>query len=167
MLNLQLTRRATAKAGYSKREYSAAEFIPYLHHYDNETIITKNGELIQFIKIEGFSFETADDEDVDMKKMVRNSLFKSLADGTFSLWFHTIRRRKSAYPAGTMTGSFARTINEHWKQKHHSKDSYVNELYISVIRKADTEGAAKFTHWLHLMNTVSYTHLTLPTIYSV
>jgi type IV secretion system protein VirB4 len=148
LLDLQLKRRATTKAGYSQREYPAADFIPYLHHYDNETIITKKGELIQTIKIDGFSFETADDEDVDMKKMVRNSMFKSMADGTFAMWIHTIRRRKSAYPGGDMNSKFAREINERWKQKQRSKDSYVNELYISIVRKADTEGAAKLLHWM-------------------
>ena len=145
-LDLKLKRRKTNQAGYSKKEYSVANFIPYLHHYDNETIITKNGELIQFIKVDGFSFETADDEDVDMKKMVRNSMFKSMADGTFSTWFHIIRRRKSIYPAGDMPNGFAKVVNEKWKQKHFSKDSYVNELYISIIRKADTEGVAKIMH---------------------
>lgn len=145
--DMKFRRRSTKNASYSRREYQAAEFIPYQHHYDNETIITKKGELIQFIKVDGFSFETADDEDVDMKKMVRNSLLKSMADGTFAMWMHIIRRRKSAFPGGTMPSSFARVVNEKWKQKHHTKEAYVNELYISVIRKADTEGAAKFAHW--------------------
>lgn len=148
LLDLQLHRRATSKAWFSRHEFPAADFIPYLHHFDNETIITKTGELMQFLRVDGYSFETADDEDVDMKKMVRNSLFKSLADGTFALWFHTIRRRKSAYPAGEPRGNFARMVNEKWRHKHHSKDSYVNELYITVIRKPDTAGAAKFNHWI-------------------
>jgi type IV secretion system protein VirB4 len=151
-LNIKLKRRAASKAWYSKREYSAANFIPYLHHYDNETIITKSGELIQFIKVEGFSFETADDEDVDMKKMVRNSLLKSLADGTFAIWFHIIRRRRSAFPGGDMPRGFASAVNDKWKHKHHSKDSYVNELYISIIRKGDTEGAAKVSYFLQKLD---------------
>lgn len=147
LLDLKLSRRSTQNAKYAKREYSAAEFIPYEHHYDNETIITKKGELIQFIKIDGFSFETADDEDVDMKKMVRNSLFKSMADGSLAVWMHIIRRRKSVFPGGKMSSNFARVVNEKWKQKHHTKEAFVNELYLSIIRKADTEGAAVFAHW--------------------
>ncbi len=147
-LNLQLSRRKVGKASYSGREVAAAEFIPYHHHYDSETIVTKNKEIFQIIRVDGFSFETADDEDVDMKKAVRNSLFKSMADGSIALWFHTIRRRKGGFPAGTMPPGFASFVNEKWYKKHHSKDSYVNELYISVIRKADTAGAAKFGHML-------------------
>lgn len=155
MFNLQLTRKKPEKQALTKREFSAAEFIPYHHHYDNETIITKTGELIQFIKVYGFSFETADDEDVDMKKMVRNSLFKSMADGAYALWFHTIRRRKSVFPGGEMKNAFARLVNEKWKDKLKAKEAYSNELFISVIRKPDTEGAAKILYYINKLQSIS------------
>lgn len=143
-----LQRRKTALADISKREVAASEFIPYDYHWDKETIVTNKKEFLQVVKIEGFSFETADDEDVDMKKMVRNSLFKSLADGTFAVWFHTIRRRQSAYPGGKQPPGFAAIVDKMWRSKHHHKDSYINELYITIVRKADTKGAAKVHHVL-------------------
>lgn len=138
-----LKRRQVSKALYAGREVSSASFIPYEHHWDKETIITKDRELLQVIKIEGFSFETADDDVVDMKKMVRNSLYKSMAEGTFALWFHMIRRRQSAYPAGAQPPGFAKYVDDQWRKKHHSRHSFVNELYITVVRKKDTRGAAK------------------------
>ncbi len=139
-------RRHTKKASYAKLEVAESTFIPYSYHWDKETILTKKKEFLQIIKVEGFSFETADDEDVDMKKMVRNSLLKSMADGNFALWFHTVRRRQSAYPGGKQPPGFASYVDKLWHEKHHSKDSYVNELYITVIRKPDTKGAAKVHH---------------------
>jgi type IV secretion system protein VirB4 len=141
--NLRLKRRQTAKARFSKREVSAEYFIPYKCQWDKETIVTKTNELMQIVKLEGFSFETADDIDVDMKKMVRNSFFKSLADGTFTMYFHVVRRRQGAYPDGKQPSGFASYVDAKWKAKHHSQDSYVNELYITVIRGEDTKGAAK------------------------
>ena len=144
----QLQRRKTQKAAYAKLEVSESIFIPYQHHWDKETILTKKKEFIQIIKLDGFSFETADDEDVDMRKMVRNSLFKSMADGTFALWFHTVRRRQSAYPGGKQPPGFSTYVDKQWKEKHHSQDSYCNELYITIVRKADTKGAAKVHHYL-------------------
>jgi type IV secretion system protein VirB4 len=143
MLLKPLKRRQVSKAAYAKREVSAAAFIPYQHHWDKETIITKERELLQVIKIDGFSFETADDDVVDMKKLVRNSLYKSMAEGTFALWFHTIRRRQSAYPEGVQPPGFAKQLDDTWRHKHHTKSSYVNELYVTVVRKKDTKGAAK------------------------
>ncbi len=147
-MKLRVTRRKTQKASYAKLEVSASTFIPYQSHWDKETILTKKKEFIQIIKLDGFSFETADDEDVDMKKMVRNSLLKSLADGTFAVWFHTMRTRQSAYPSGKQPPGFAAYVDKLWKEKHHSKDSYINELYITIVRKADTKGAAKVHHYL-------------------
>jgi len=143
MLLDPIARRKISKDGASKREVSTAALIPYEHHWDKETIITKNGELLQVVKLDGFAFETADDEIVDMKKMVRNSLYKSLAEGTFAIWFHMVRRRQSAYPGGTQPAGFAKYLDDKWRTKHHSRSSYVNDLYITVLRKQDTKGAAK------------------------
>jgi type IV secretion system protein VirB4 len=145
-MKFSLQRRKTQKASYSRLERPTSIFIPYEYHWDKETIITRKKEFLQIIKLDGFSFETADDEDVDMKKMVRNSLLKSMADGTFAVWFHTVRRRQSAYPGGKQPPGFAAYVDKLWKEKHHSKDSYINEIYITVVRKPDTKGAARVHH---------------------
>lgn len=145
---MQFSRRKVENYAYAKRELSIAEFIPYHYHYDKETIITKKNELLQTIRLDGWAFETADDIEVDMKKSVRNSLLKSLADGKFAVWFHTVRRRKSAYPKGFFEPGFARRMNEQWRRKHGNEEAYVNELYITVIRKADTAGWSKVNHIL-------------------
>jgi len=134
-MKLKILRRQTEKASRSTFEVSESEFLPYENHWDRATIFTKKKEFIQIIKVDGFSFETADDEDIDMKKMVRNSLFKSMADGSCSVWFHTIRLRQSTYPGGKQPPGFASLLDKQWHAKHHNKDSYVNELYISVVRR--------------------------------
>ncbi|MBY0355850.1 MAG: VirB4 family type IV secretion/conjugal transfer ATPase [Rickettsiales bacterium] len=143
---LKLKRREVSKAKQSRQELSVTEFIPYTHHWDKETIYTKHDEMMQVIKLDGFSFETADDEDVDMKKMVRNSLLKSMGEGNYAVWFHTIRRRQSAYPSGKQPSNYASVIDEKWKQKHHSKDSYINELYLTILRREDKEGLGIIEH---------------------
>jgi type IV secretion system protein VirB4 len=143
MLFAPLQPRATSKHLQIGREVDAAEFIPYHYHWDKETIITKNGELLQVIRIEGFSFETADDDVVDLKKMVRNSLLKSMAEGTMGLWFHTFRKRQMVYPEGGQPAGFARYVDEKWKAKHARKNTFRNDLYITVIRKPETQGAAQ------------------------
>ncbi|NBX03438.1 MAG: VirB4 family type IV secretion/conjugal transfer ATPase [Alphaproteobacteria bacterium] len=152
---LNFQKRRTKKASYSKLEVAASSFMPYEYHWDNETIVTKKKEFLQTIKLDGFSFETADDEDVDMKKMVRNSLLKSMADGTFAVWFHTIRRRQSAYPGGKQPPGFPSFVDKQWHEKHHSKDSYINEIYITVVRRADTKGAVKVHHYLKKASEIS------------
>ncbi len=152
---LKLKRREVSNAKQSAKEISQSVFIPYLHHWNGETIITKDDEMLQIVKIEGFSFETADDDEVDMKKMVRNSLLKSMADGTFAVWFHTVRRRQSAYPKGNLPAGFASWVDDMWKHKHHTHDSYVNELYITIVRRQDKEGAAKLGNVLESFSEIA------------
>src|SRR5579872_1104396 len=114
---MRVSSRKAAKATYARMEVSESDFIPYQHHWDKETILTRREEFLQIVKIEGFSFETADDEDVDMKKMVRNSLFKSMADGNYAVWFHLTRSRQSAYPGGKYPPGFAAEVDQLWREK--------------------------------------------------
>lgn len=144
---LGFRRRRTSRASYARIEVPASSFIPYKYHWDNETIMTKNNEFLQIIKLEGFSFETADDEDVDMKKMVRNSLLKSMADGSFSVHFHTVRRRASAFPGGKQPPGLAAYIDKKWREKHETKSSFMNELYMTVLRKPNKQGAVAIHHY--------------------
>lgn len=148
----QFHRRAVSNAEQCLNECRQEDFIPYLYHYDKETIYTKSGEMMQIIKVDGFSFETADDEDVDMKKMVRNSLLKSMAEGTFSVWFHMIRRRQSSYPGGKQPPGFAEYVDQMWRKKHHSRDTYINELYVTIVRKEDEEGVAQLGNLFKFIN---------------
>ena len=91
MMKLFVTR--TAKEAKSRKEKPTSHFIPYKCHWNHNTILTKKNELLQVIKVPGFSFETADDEDIDIKKEMRNRLFKGFATGQFAVYFHTIRRK--------------------------------------------------------------------------
>ena len=86
---MKLFKNRSARDKYAKDEYSASNFIPYSCHWNRRTILTKNEELLQVIKVGGFSFETADDEDLDIKKNLRNNLLKGLSTGGISLFFHT------------------------------------------------------------------------------
>ncbi len=143
---MQYSRRKTQNAYYADNEYPESEFIPYLCHWDSKTVMTKNNELIQVIKLNGFSFETADDEDLDMRKNVRNSLYRSIASGSYALSFHTVRRRKAASIGGEQPAGFASVVQEKWMAKHKDHESFVNEIYISIIRKHDTKGLAIIEH---------------------
>jgi len=146
--NLKLMKRASAPNLVAHTEYNMSNFIPYYCHWDSETIMTKKRELMQIIKIEGFPFETADDDDLDLKKQTRNAIMRSAGTGNFALWFHTIRKKRRAFPGGKMPKGFTRYVNDTWRDKHSDNETFVNELYITIIRKSDTKGFAKIEHWI-------------------
>ncbi len=134
------SRRHTRKTPYAKKEFSASHFIPYLGHWDSTSVITKDEELVSVIKLEGFSFETADDEDLELKKIVRNTLLKSIATGNLALWFHVVRKKRKIELQGEFESPFCQELDNIWKQKHSNKESFVNELYLSIVYKKDTRG---------------------------
>lgn len=148
---MKLFRTRAAKESKSRAEKHVSHFIPYKCHWDSNTILTKKNEMLQVIKIGGFSFETADDEDLDIRKNLRNSMLKTMASGNITLYFHTIRRRKEADtekfeydldPTVKVPNDFITYLSQEWKRKHSSKKSFFNELYISILYKPDTQGAA-------------------------
>jgi len=139
---LRLSTIKPVKEKVVKYEASAAHFIPYRCHYNSDTILTYNEELIRVIKIKGFAFETADDIDIDLKKAARNNLFKGMATGNLSLYFHTIRRKEKGFPDGRMPDAFSERVNQEWMSKHSDDKSYINEHYLTIIRGQDKTGIA-------------------------
>lgn len=147
MQNLK-TNYLAEKQSYLKNEKSSADFIPYLMHLNENTILLKDESLIKVIKIRGFSFETADDEDIDIKKEARNNLLKGMASGNFILYFHTIRRKEEAFPGGKYSNIFTKRLNKEWRERHSGDRSFINEHYISIVRKEDTAGVAKIGNFI-------------------
>ena len=142
---MYFSKRKTLNHSFARKEYQQSAFIPYEGHWNENTVITKNGELMMVMKLEGFSFETADDDDVDMRKNIRNTLFKSIASGEYALWFHTIRKRRKVDIEGEYDNEFCNYVNNKWDEKHDDTESFINELYITVIAKRDTQGMAKIS----------------------
>lgn len=142
MLDLKLGKAKAKNEDFFKSECSAASFIPYQRHYNESTILLDGQNLLRVIQVKGFSFETADDSDLDNKKDLRNSLFKGMAQGNFIMNFYTVRRRQEAFPDGDMPNTFSHYTNEEWRYRHGDKHTFVNEHYISIIRKKDESSGA-------------------------
>ncbi|MFM2200496.1 MAG: Type secretion system protein virB4, partial [Pseudomonadota bacterium] len=131
-----------SKEKITKGEMSVSHFIPYKCHWNSNTILTFNEELIRIVKVKGYAFETADDTDIDLKKNSRNNLLKGMASGNFSLYFHTVRRKEKSFPDGEMPNAFSDRLNTEWANKHSDEKCFINEHYLTLIRGADKSGVA-------------------------
>ena len=125
-----------------KNEKSFSKMVPYTYHYNENTLLTKNNEFLSVIKIEGFSFQTADDEDVDNKKNLRNNLFKGLAVSGLSIYVHTVRRKFAAFPEGEFNNIFTEMLNDQWRKKHGPDRTFINEYYITIIKQGPKDAGA-------------------------
>ena len=70
----------------ARTEAAIGDRLPYARHVDDATIETRDGMLLQVIRITGFPFETADDQELNYRKQVRESLLKALASSRLTLY---------------------------------------------------------------------------------
>ena len=96
-LGLDFAQTAPAGSEAKKKEQRLRRFIPYVAHYDAETLLTEDDQLIQIIKLEGLAFQTRDEEDLRRQKRFRNRLVRCppyrLAEGV-SLSARSARARR-------------------------------------------------------------------------
>lgn len=109
------------------------DFNPYVCHYDPNTILTKNGELLQIIRITGFNDTALASQIASLRDSVRESIVDHVKDNKVAFWLNTIRRKKNINPGGKHQGIFSEALDQAWVKKHKWDDQYVNELYITVI----------------------------------
>ena len=76
---LDFAQTAPAGSEAKRKEQRLRRFIPYIAHYDAETLLTEDDQLIQIIKLEGLAFQTRDEEDLRRQKRFRNRLVRSIA----------------------------------------------------------------------------------------
>ena len=108
--------------------------IPYACHYDERTLLTKNGELMQVIKIEGLSKELNQfDKDLDLRTIIRKSIIDNVKDRKVAIWFHTIRRKRNLDSVNYFSWVFARDTHDGWAKKNYWRDKFVNELYVTIL----------------------------------
>ncbi len=119
----------------TKLELPTPDFIPYACHFDAHTLLTRNGELMQVIKITGFSHETVDGKKVNLRDTVRKAVLENVKGDDFALWFHTVRRKRSLDPEGHYDSPFCRELHAAWTRKNYWNDKYVNELYITILHE--------------------------------
>ena len=59
---------------FAAKEFAVGERLPYAYHLDAETLACRDGTLLQVIRIDGFSSETADVEELAYRTQIRETL---------------------------------------------------------------------------------------------
>lgn len=135
---LQKNQDTGAKAQASKSSsVDACDFIPQCEHFDSHTVITKNGELMQTIRIsmnrDGLNYEQHDDLISSLREKIRAALMQSIHTDNIAVWIHTLRKRRQVTFDNTFANPFAAYINDSWRKKHGWVHQYFNEVYVTLI----------------------------------
>ncbi|MFK7841717.1 MAG: VirB4 family type IV secretion/conjugal transfer ATPase [Sphingorhabdus sp.] len=118
-----------------RNEAPAGRHLPYARHVNEHTIETRDGLLMQFIKLRGLLFETTDSEDLNYRKRLRDAMLQAIGSSQFAIYHHIIRREVDPEMDGEFADDFSRQIDERWRSKLGTKRLYINDLYITLIRR--------------------------------
>lgn len=116
-----------------EKAISLNEVIPYSSLISDSVIITKNGFLMTTWQIEGISYETRDDEDLDRFKMNLNTLIRSFSHETVAIYCHTVRNKSNLKTKFKFDNDFANEINEKYLESFTENDFMENSLFITLL----------------------------------
>ena len=151
---LQIATKSELKNGkIARREDSISRFIPYLRHIDPSTLKTKEGYLLKTIKLAGIPFETTDQVDLNQKKNVRATMLKTISNSRFAIYQHTIRRETKENLNSEFENDFCRNLNEAYQSRIDKKRLFINEQYLTIIRRPANSKIGLFSEVCNILFT--------------
>lgn len=112
-----------------------AEHLPVVAHFDKDTMLTKNGELIQILEITGYGSAGFESSTKDFRKIIGQALQECIPGQDYAVYIHTIRSRKNLMPLGDMPSHFTDELNKRWCRKNNWDKQLVNTIYISIVKQ--------------------------------
>jgi type IV secretion system protein VirB4 len=113
----------------------AGDRLPYAGHLDDHTVMTRGGDLIQMIQVDGIAFETADSETLNHMAAVRDVVMRGIANSNLMLYCHVIRRQVTAELSGAQPDGFVRDLDDAWQQQLRGKKLYINDMVLMLVRR--------------------------------
>ena len=132
---MQLLPALSSDPKAAAREAPAGAHLPYARHLDDATIQTRDGLLMQTIRIGGLLFETADSDELNYRAELRDAMLRAIGTSRFAVYHHIVRRRVDADLAGEYSDAFSRRLDDRWRQRCEQRQLYVNELFLTLVRR--------------------------------
>lgn len=118
------------------REQLAGAHLPYARHVDDVTIETRDGMLMQTIRLGGLLFETADTEELNYRTELRDAMLQAIGTSRFAIYHHVVRRRAEVALDARFPDEFSRLLDLRWRERLAGRQMYINELFLTVVRRS-------------------------------
>ncbi|PNQ75719.1 VirB4 family type IV secretion/conjugal transfer ATPase [Erythrobacter sp. SAORIC-644] len=122
-------------AAWSAKEARAGDRLPYVRLIDESTLLLRDGSVMTAIQVPGLLFETEDSEALNAHAATREVVLRSTLDARFVLYHHVIRRRVSVELEAEFPDPISRHIDERWSERLGSGQLFVNDQFITLIRR--------------------------------
>lgn len=113
--------------------------VPYACHWNEDTLVTKNGQMVQTIKIA----EGDDSETSDLRTAIREAIQSTITKPEYAVWVHVIRRRANFQAEGEFKRDFSGYLDKFWRERNHWDRQFTNEVYITIVKDGED---AKMLH---------------------
>ena len=128
-----------------RREQPVARHIPYRAQVGAGLVRTVYGDYVQVFRLNGASFECADDADLNNWHERLNVTWRNLASPNVAIWTHIIRRRERASCGTVSSSNFASRLATKYRQRLAGETLMLNEIYLSLVYRPVTGTAS---NWL-------------------
>jgi type IV secretion system protein VirB4 len=132
---MQLLPALTRDPEVVRREAPAGRHLPYARHVDDRTIETRDGLLMQVLHLRGLLFETADTDEINYRKRLRDAMLQSIGSSRFAVYSHVVRRRVDAGLTAEFPDAFSARLDATWNARLAQKRLYVNDLFLTLVRR--------------------------------
>ncbi len=116
-------------------EKCVSAHLPFAAQIDDHTILTAHGMLFQTLHLRGLLFETADAQELNYRKILRDSMLQAVGSSRFALYHHVVRRQVDVELAGLHRDSFSTRLDQRWRERLSRRQLYVNDLYLTLVRR--------------------------------
>ncbi|QCP55120.1 hypothetical protein FAZ95_39005 [Trinickia violacea] len=103
-------------------------------YYNDHTLRTLDGSLVQIVRLEGLYAEMLDEDAIRAYKIQRQTAFDAIADSNIGIYVYDVRLESRRWPSGTYRNWFARYVNERLKARLAANPLYQHEIYLAVVR---------------------------------
>lgn len=132
---MQLLPPLTLDRKVIEREAPAGGHLPYARHLDERTIETRDGLLMQTIRVGGLLFETADSEELNYRAELRDAMLRVIGNSRFAIYHHIVRRRADTAMTAEYPDAFSQRLDARWRARLSRRQLYVNELFLTIVRR--------------------------------
>ena len=132
---MQLLPPLTKDSVAAAREQAAGKHLPYARHVDDHTIETRDGLLCQVIQVRGLLFETADTEEINYRKQLRDAALQAIGSSRYAVFHHIVRREAEVSLDPDYRDAFSRQLDASWRAKLSTRRLYINDLFVTLIRR--------------------------------
>ena len=132
---MQLLPRLSLEDRAFAREKSAGSRLPYAAQIDDRTIQARDGTLMQVLHLGGLMFETADTDELNYRKGLRDAMLQAIGSSRFAVYHHIIRRRVEPLIEAEFPDPFSARLDAAWRDRLAGKALYANELFLTIVRR--------------------------------